>query len=546
MAATVNLEKLDIQPLDHHGLVAGIIEQCGLVKLIDKHLALSKEKGSIVTHGQRVAAMIINGLGFTANPLYLSPDFFEGKAVSRLIGEGIEAEHLNDDALGRTLEAVFSIGSTRLFSEVAFHIASRQGLFGNSAKLDTTSLKLFGEYYQVSETNGRKPPQPALGHSKDHRPDLKQVVMTLMVSGPGKLPLWFEGLNGNSQDKKSFHDTIERVRAFQQQLQDSPSFLWVADSALYSQGKLKESPVRYLTRVPATLKRVKAYCQQDKDDFTWEELGSGYQSVWVKSNEPQRERWCLIYSEQAAVRENITLTRRIEKALVQAQLAARKLKQIPFACEKDARQAADKFEKSLKYHGISREITAVHTHAKRGRPKRNLSPELSHYQLSITLEQDDDKCRPYTQQTGRFVLGSNVLDDHSLSAAVMLSTYKEQQGVEQGFRFIKDPCFHLNQVFLKKPERIEALMMIMTLCLLIYNLGQHPLRQRLKEQEETLPNQKGVPSTNPTMRWVFQMMKAINVVHYPGSLPFTSGLNDNKRKIIRLFGDEAIRIYGLV
>ena len=251
--------------------------------------------------------MIINGLGFTANPLYLSPEFFEGKALSRLIGQGIEAEHLNDDTLGRTLDPIYAKGSTQLFSEIAFHIASRHDLFGKSAKLDTTSLKLFGEYYDVYEQNGHKPPQPALGYSKDHRPDLKQVVMSLMVSGSANIPLWFEGLDGNRQDKKSFHETIDRVRAFQKQLQTSPSFLWVADSALYSQGKLKESAIRYLTRVPATLKKVKAYCQQSKDNFFWETLGSGYQGTWVNSNEPKRERWLLIYSEQAATREKATL-----------------------------------------------------------------------------------------------------------------------------------------------------------------------------------------------------------------------------------------------
>jgi transposase len=60
---------------------------------------------------------------------------------------------------------------------------------------------------------------------------------------------------------------------------------------------------------------------------------------------------------------------------------------------------------------------------------------------------------------------------------INLSTYKEQQGVERGFRFIKDPLFHLSGVFLKKPERIDALMMVMTLCLMVYNAGQYVVRK---------------------------------------------------------------------
>jgi len=127
----------------------------------------------------------------------------------------------------------------------------------------------------------------------------------------------------------------------------------------------------------------------------------------------------------------------------------------------------------------------------------------------------------------------------------MLKTYKEQQGAEQGFRFIKDPCFLLNQVFLKKPERIEALMMVMTLCLMVYNLGQHHLREHLTQQNKTLPNQKGKEINNPTLRWIFQMMHSIHVVYYPEHPAETLGVNDKKRRVIEAFGEEAVKIYGL-
>ncbi len=127
----------------------------------------------------------------------------------------------------------------------------------------------------------------------------------------------------------------------------------------------------------------------------------------------------------------------------------------------------------------------------------------------------------------------------------MLSTYKEEQDVERGFRFIKEPSLQLNKVFLKKSERIEALMTVMTLCLMIYNLGQHQVREQLKEEKETLPNQKGKEITNPTMRWVFQMMSSITIAHYHERGSHTMGLSDNKRKIIGLFGREALEIYGL-
>ncbi len=544
MAARVDFDKLELQPFDHHGLVAALIQKFDLINLLDKHLPVSKEKGSVVTHGQRIAAMVVNGLGFTANPLYLSPQFFENKPVSRLIGEGVGAVHLNDDALGRTLDAIYEKGSTSLFSEIAFNIATKYHLIGQSAKLDTTSIKLFGEYCEVIEEDGKPPPQPAMGYSKDHRPDLKQVVMSLMVSGPGSIPLWFEGLDGNSQDKKSFHETIDRVRTFQQSLKNSPSFLWVADSALYHQGKLKDTLIRFLTRIPATLKKVKNYCQQDKENFDWSPLAPGYQGCWVDSNNPQKERWLLIQSEQSAKLQTITLLRRIEKSLTQAKIDAKKLSAIHFGCEADARKAAERFEKSLQYHQITQMITPVYGHDKQGRPKRGEKATLNHYQVVIELDKNDIKCKPYENKLGRFILGTNETEA-SLTAELMLSTYKEEQDVERGFRFIKDPCFQLNTIFLKKPERIEALMMIMTLCLMIYNLGQHQVREQLKVEKETLPNQNGKEIKNPTLRWIFQMMHSITIAHYPEQPSQTMGLNDNKRKIIRLFGQEALAIYGL-
>ena len=80
---------------------------------------------------------------------------------------------------------------------------------------------------------------------------------------------------------------------------------------------------------------------------------------------------------------------------------------------------------------------------------------------------------------------------------------------------------------------------------MIYNLGQNELREQLELQEQTLPNQKGKEIKNPTLRWVFQMMKVIQVVYYPGQEPVILGINDKKRKIIKLFGSHAVKIYGI-
>jgi len=82
-------------------------------------------------------------------------------------------------------------------------------------------------------------------------------------------------------------------------------------------------------------------------------------------------------------------------------------------------------------------------------------------------------------------------------------------------------------------------MMIMTLCLMVYNVGQFRLRETLKDQEETLPNQVGKPTQNPTLRWVFRLMEGISVVYLAlqsASVDvqvFIANLDEVKRKIIR-------------
>jgi transposase len=91
--------------LDHLGLVAGFCQEIGLATIIDNALGTSERRQ--VSYGQLFTAMLLNGLGFTGRTLHMYSEFFDDKPVSRLIGEGIEASHINDDALGRCLDALY-------------------------------------------------------------------------------------------------------------------------------------------------------------------------------------------------------------------------------------------------------------------------------------------------------------------------------------------------------------------------------------------------------------------------------------------------------
>lgn len=109
--------EIEVKNLDHLGIVAGIIDQIGLVEEIDRYI--DKHPQQILSTGQVVKAMILNGLGFVSAPLYLFSEFFQGKATEHLLGKGIEAKHLNDDRLARALDSLWNQGLSCLFTRIA-------------------------------------------------------------------------------------------------------------------------------------------------------------------------------------------------------------------------------------------------------------------------------------------------------------------------------------------------------------------------------------------------------------------------------------------
>lgn len=145
----INEEDISGKVLDHLGLVAATLEKIGLIEKIDERIPLNNSK---TTMGQRVAAMIFNGLGFIDDRLYMFPQFLDNKPIDRMFKGKVKAEYFNDDALGRCLDAINEYGVTKLFSEVAFMIGVEQKLIGRTFNIDTTSLMVYGEYEESDAT----------------------------------------------------------------------------------------------------------------------------------------------------------------------------------------------------------------------------------------------------------------------------------------------------------------------------------------------------------------------------------------------------------
>ncbi|WP_305908939.1 IS1634 family transposase [Methylomarinum sp. Ch1-1] len=214
--ATPQQEAYHSRVIHHLGLVSGMIDELGLVERIDA--LMPKKEQQIVSYGQAVKAIILNGLGFTQRALYLTPHFFRDKPVEHLIGEGITAAQLNDDLLGRTLDAIHAYGCSSLYGQLAVHSVQKLGLLCQTGHLDSTGFHVDGVY------NGELPADEdsqlihiTQGYSRDHRPDLNQVVLQLPVERQAGIPLLMEPLSGNNADKTSFKQMLERHMAQLQQ-----------------------------------------------------------------------------------------------------------------------------------------------------------------------------------------------------------------------------------------------------------------------------------------------------------------------------------------
>ncbi len=144
-----------------------------------------------------------------------------------------------------------------------------------------------------------------------------------------------------------------------------------------------------------------------------------------------------------------------------------------------------------------------------------------------------------------FIIATNELDGKKLPDESLLDVYKAQGvSVERGFRFLKDPLFYAESLYLNSPKRIMALIMVMGLSLLIYSLTERKLRKALQNQNLTIPNQAGKPTNNPTIRWVYQLFNAILLLHFSDTGKYSvMNMEESHRTIITALGPPFKKIY---
>lgn len=546
-------QEIEIQNIDHLGIVAGIIDSIGIVEIINELIGVEKDEK--VNAGQVVKAMIINGLGFVSKPLYMFPKYFETIACEHLIGTGVKPEYLNDDKLGRVMDKLFIKGLDTIFFIIAVKAAQKFGVSLSTSHLDSSSMHVHGQYntslpevifesqkvvnnQELEEIAVKSPKEITItyGYSRDHRPDLKQFIIEMICSGDGDIPIFVKLASGNQADSSCFGKI-----AIEYHKQLEVNSLMVADSALYTESNLKMmSDLQWLCRVPLSIKAAKSLISTIPESELIDSTIPGYKLASTTENYAGIEqRWLVVQSQERRESDLRKLTQKITKAESKAVQDLKKLSPEEFACEADAMKALSKLSKQFKYHQI-KEILVTQV-----KSKTKDSPQEISYQISATVSQDESKINTEMVSAGRFIIATNVLDSKELSNDSMLSEYKAQQSCERGFAFLKDPLFFADSIFLKSPERIESLGMIMGLCLLVYTLAQRQIRNALFNSKSTIKNQLGKATDRPTLRWIFQCFQCIHLVIL-NQEEHISNWNKERDFILSLLPDDCLRYYQLV
>lgn len=531
--------------LDHLGLVAAMCEELEIAKKVDEAIP-NQSPDKRVSYGQAVVAMILNGLGFINKALYLVPQFFEDKPLERLIGPGITAEYLNDDTLGRTLDALYAYGVTPLFSEISRQSVKMLGLSPKAGYMDSTSFHTDGQYHHDHPPNeDEKVIHITKGYSRDHRPDLNQVTLNLICESEGAIPVFMQAASGNSSDKTAFREMVnEHVSSLQNHL--GVEYI-IADSALYNEETLQSMGKQklFITRVPETLNVAKALiAQMDPDrmipideDYSYQLVGSIYGHL------PQR--WLVIHSQQAVNRESKTLKKTLLRKTEKELQRFNQLKKREFACEEDALKAFKQLEATLEITKVLEvKVAPFNKYDKPGKPAWDATPKKIIYRIQGTGASSIEKVKAEENKLGFFILATNELDEQKLPVAQVLRSYKGLSKVERGFKFLKSPYFLVASFFLKKPQRIEALLMVMTLCLLVYAALEFRIRQQLKKTNQHFPNQVGKPVQNPTARWIFESFMGIHLLIIEQIQEMVLNLQQKHLFILQLLGKPYERVYS--
>jgi transposase len=279
----------------------------------------------------------------------------------------------------------------------------------------------------------------------------------------------------------------------------SPRYL-IADAKLYHADNARNlHALGVITRSPNPIGPVSQVITQALTWDTWHPLDetTRYQRLEL-CHDGMAQRWLVVHSQAALARAETTVNqaRPREDETIATPLFHLQARRFP--TPEAAQGALGTLAKGWTYHQVdSSRLTEHKRYTGKGRPTPKTPLKAIEWHIDAQVRPEDEALRSQKQGKACFVLGTNICASQ-LSDTEVMAAYKGQARVEGGFRFLKDPLFFVSSLFVKKPSRIQGLLMVMTLALLVYSVAQRRLRQQLAQHNQTVPNHINQPTTSPT------------------------------------------------
>ena len=497
------MEKLDVitKKVDVLPMVKYYMDQLGIYDLFAKYV--QNPMRSPVDSAQILSIMVAN-IVCASRPLYKIEQWAAGY-MDGLSEYSFNASIYNDDQLAKKLDLLFKADRNSLMAELTANAIAVYHLEKKQMHNDSTSITFFGQYeHEVAEAVKLKH-----GFNKDHRPDCKQIVFGLNITADGNIPLSFELFDGNRTDDTTHIPNWNALR----ELLEKDDFIYIADCKLCSQKNLDyihEHGGIFITIVPKNRSEVKRFYKFLKTNniewqYAYETPNSRKQSETViyktHEGEPSKNGYRIIWVHSSAKEQHDKNRRENRIAKVDRQLTALsprlnqyKLKtkeQIEKAIKKAAKGASGLFQIQL-----IEDKQIVQRQIGPGKPGPNTQyKEEENISYRLEWELDHKAIEEQTTRDGIFPLITNA----HIEAADVLKAYKNQPYLEKRMCTAKS-ILNIAPIFLKKPDRIEAMTFLYFIALMIVSLMERNIRKNMAEEKVVklpiLPN--GMNTKTPT------------------------------------------------
>lgn len=454
-------------------------DKIGVLNAFEKHVAADTRDKIDVSKTLLIALLNSTIERF---PLYKMGPW----ALDRRLIDSDLAQHLNDDRVGRALDRLFKADRAALLTDIILRAIKVFNLDTNFVHNDSTTVTLSGQYDRYSNTKAAKPKR---GHNKDHRPDLKQLVFSLSVTGDGAVPLYFKVWDGNTTDDRTHIKNWMALRG----LLGRADFTYVADSKLCTREQMEFIASEggfFVTVLPQTRSedaRFKDWIQEHTPQ--WQEAirkpdpkrkyapqhvywtfespfltAEGFRIVWVKSSQKE---------QQDASKRSEALDRTVEDLTDLAKKPFKSREKLETTIEKILTENATQKFFQCQIEMFSDEHFRQD---KKGRPGPETKyTRTEHKRYRFTFSHNQESIRYAARCDGIFPLTTNKKE----TGSEILKIYKFQPRLEKRFSQLKS-VYDVAPVFLKNPERIEALLFLYFVALLIDGLVERSVRAAMK------------------------------------------------------------------